>query len=1195
MPRTTRRSTRRSSRHAGEEADTTPQRRGGGRSRATRKRKIASDDEEEEKATRPRRRLKTEEPPGEGSDEGSDTAEEEDRKATDDDNIDTDDSKPGVRQTRRRSSASGSAQRRGSNHSHTSSSTTSRRRRARTSAKEDDEEESSEDDSKVDKRTTRRGKTRQASDNEGDKGDEESSEDDSKTGKRAPRRRRTRRGDKNGKDSSDNDSKTRPRRRRKTRRGSDDEKEKDDGASSDNDSMARTTQHGKTGQGSDNERGDKDEASDDASATKAGSKRSTRRTTRNARQSKKEIEGEGSSSSENESSEDEETSFRKSHKAGEINEGNIMETGRRRTRSKYASDDDGEAAQDRPRRGEKREAVKHAKNKETRESDSSSDQDEEEEVDEKKTLQHPRRQKESTKDDGPGNESEKEEAELEASDNDGAEKAEAEDTEGKAADVEEGEKDNDESAPSAANDIVKGGTSASDTQDIPVKVPSPGSPTVATEGVADGKLKESSKSMAMKDKVFTAVSEEPKDDAGAESSEKERELADVSGASKSTSTPLTKEVELETNDTVDPNDKSLSRVEKVDDVPSKDMSQSEKKSEGFEKGQKTDATEAEVNDTIIEGDVAPERPASAVGSKDGADEVKQKDKSVAVSQNESGTKEESAQEATLSHVEDLVTPALEPVTKVQAPAVAIAGLDMDTVPETALPDEKEATPTENSTKSETLSQTNLHMEVIMAISNEMAVPPSQEATHVVKSPEKQETKIPTDEGKGLGSEEKSLIEERLSKDTNGTSVNPSNASMPEPTVDQSVAVSNNSRVDASAAAAAAPGVFLQTVHPDVWKAPASLPAVEVDRSPGHIKPTVQAGLHIGNRTEDIVMTTQPSQVCQDTTMKSPKDTVISALPNAQAALSSANNESVKLNNLSENTQKPASEQIGATTESVAKASVNDSTLGQYHRTQTTQSDSSNSQNRMPPPAKPDSISEMEVEVPPERSVASQSVPHMVSDLLATKKSGDAPAGANYTTGDSAKRVIPSQAIPVNDSAPSTGARISVESVRDGKIAKPEINSVQTGHEIKAESASHTPVDQLENSSTAQAALELAKQKERALQLKRELVRRLHQSNENKKLTINSSASFPVVLEDFSTKGSARTAKERLESLKCHVFKEMINALGKKSAEKVFVEYWACLSEQIDGTGGRNQLESFVGNFLKTKRLKKAHNRLILGM
>jgi hypothetical protein len=101
-----------------------------------------------------------------------------------------------------------------------------------------------------------------------------------------------------------------------------------------------------------------------------------------------------------------------------------------------------------------------------------------------------------------------------------------------------------------------------------------------------------------------------------------------------------------------------------------------------------------------------------------------------------------------------------------------------------------------------------------------------------------------------------------------------------------------------------------------------------------------------------------------------------------------------------------------------------------------------------------------------------------------------------------------------------------------------------------------------------------------------------------KLTTNEPQEIESEEEDIVPEPPiSRCPKDRLESLKAQMLKEARHAHGEIGATRLFSEYWKYFVLRLEKGGAEEKSKPTVAikNFLKTKKLRRLHNKLILGM
>jgi hypothetical protein len=101
-----------------------------------------------------------------------------------------------------------------------------------------------------------------------------------------------------------------------------------------------------------------------------------------------------------------------------------------------------------------------------------------------------------------------------------------------------------------------------------------------------------------------------------------------------------------------------------------------------------------------------------------------------------------------------------------------------------------------------------------------------------------------------------------------------------------------------------------------------------------------------------------------------------------------------------------------------------------------------------------------------------------------------------------------------------------------------------------------------------------------------------------KLTTNEPQEIESEEEDIVPEPPiSRCPKDRLESLKAQMLKEARRAHGELGATRLFAEYWKYFVLRLEKGGAEEKSKPIVAikNFLKTKKLRRLHNKLILGM
>lgn len=105
----------------------------------------------------------------------------------------------------------------------------------------------------------------------------------------------------------------------------------------------------------------------------------------------------------------------------------------------------------------------------------------------------------------------------------------------------------------------------------------------------------------------------------------------------------------------------------------------------------------------------------------------------------------------------------------------------------------------------------------------------------------------------------------------------------------------------------------------------------------------------------------------------------------------------------------------------------------------------------------------------------------------------------------------------------------------------------------------------------------------------------NESRENKRAKANhqSPLRFPVRLEEMARTTSYQSSRQKIV-MKSRILEEARIVHDLQGAERLFAEYWSHLTNHFRLNGNRNATSSFFKTFLKTKKLKRLHNRLILG-
>jgi hypothetical protein len=101
-----------------------------------------------------------------------------------------------------------------------------------------------------------------------------------------------------------------------------------------------------------------------------------------------------------------------------------------------------------------------------------------------------------------------------------------------------------------------------------------------------------------------------------------------------------------------------------------------------------------------------------------------------------------------------------------------------------------------------------------------------------------------------------------------------------------------------------------------------------------------------------------------------------------------------------------------------------------------------------------------------------------------------------------------------------------------------------------------------------------------------------------KLTVDEPQESESEAEDIVTEPPiSRCPKHRLESIKAQMLKEARHAHGERGAARLFAEYWKYFVLRLEKGGAEEKSKptAAIKNFLKTKKLRRLHNKLVLGM